>query len=351
MIWVSRLSECIRDIVSGTTRGAIWFTLLTTIFSFLITTDISAAERLSLLAGTYQDAAADIRSISSPGMIDGMSCDLLSTSQAIQASGALAVSDSMFLLSIPDVSIQAYRVSPGFAHVLRIVTQMPTGVWIDSNLASTLHLVVGESLSSSRGVLLVAGIFKWPNDGRDGRLTFSIVIPELAVGRFDECWIRAWPPADDSNDSLALESISSSEEVPSFAYAQINPSFGVGLSVSREWKYRPTRFATLSIAVASFIIAFASVRGRRLEHASALHAGIFKQDILIIANIETLAWSIPSLLTGSILAYVFASHVGVDYSIPVVLTSVAVFSMSILGTSTCVIMTKEKYLFQYFKTR
>ena len=79
-----------------------------------------------------------------------------------------------------------------------------SGVWVPRDVAKDFRLAVGSALRTREGTTRVAGVFDWPNDGRDTRFAYAFIVPVSAsASTFDECWVKRWP-ADGQMEKSAV---------------------------------------------------------------------------------------------------------------------------------------------------
>jgi hypothetical protein len=202
-------------------------------------------------------------------------------------------SSDLYLVAMPRIALQVWNASPGLAGVLGVDSPLAGGVWLDRGLADILDVRVGDRLATSQGVVLVGAIFDWPQDGRDQRLSFSILAPMAPAEPFDECWLKAWPVVD-GNDILLRSTILPEANSGSAAIGRVNTSLGVSLDSAELFRARLTRFVPLLLLATGLVLGYSVSTTRRLEYASAQHIGQTKTDQLIECAIETGAWALAS---------------------------------------------------------
>jgi hypothetical protein len=233
------------------------------------------------------------------------------------------------------------------------------GVWVSQDLADAIGLRLEHPMVPVKGgdMLRVDGIYDYPNDGRSPVLTYQIVSPTPVVGRFDECWELVWPDPDLAAPVLTLPAIPdfSGGEPARVSVGQVNTTLGLSFDGPARFAGLPLdamRFAGVGIAV---VIGFVSVRLRRLELASMLHAGVAKTAVALQVTIET-AWWLLLGLAPSVAAAAYAARAGnttewVTAFLPAALTLGAAAATAILGALAAIVLTREIHLFRYFKNR
>jgi len=348
------LGETRRDITSGTARVGLGFWALALVLILLSLADLLTISRLQTDAQHYQAAGAATRALVAKRSVAPAVCDALARTSSVAASGAMADGQAVRFSAMPTVAIQTYRVTPGFAGVLGI-DPAPGGVWMDDGLAGVLGVRVGAVLPTDRGNLLVTGVFAWPQDGRDQRLSFAVLTPEALTGSFDECWLRAWP-TQDANDLLLREAQKVRLDNPNPGMiGQVNTSLGTTLDSHGLYMTRLTQYVPLVLLVAGFALGYALARARRLQYASALHAGQAKSEQLLSCLLQTAAWAVPAAFVAGVGCWVAVVVVGVPglmTALPIVLRGPALgLCGALLGAFLGCLLTREKHLFRLFKTR
>jgi len=354
MRFAAILGEARRDVVSGTARVMVGFFTLLVIITLLGVADLLTISGLQTQATAFVDAGAATRGLGAKGQIDATVCENLSQVSTIQASGAVAAADPIRFSAMPTVAIQAYRVTPGFAGVVGVTDPIPGGVWVDQGLADVMGIKAGQHLTTSQGDALIGGVFAWPQDGRDQRLSFSMLIPQPAIGLFDECWLKAWPIVD-SNDILLRSTQIVSPNGGAALIAQINKSFGINLDANQLFTTRLTRFVPIVLLIAGLALGFVLTLTRRLEYASALHAGQSKGDQLATCTLETAAWAVPATLVAIISIWTTARALSMQ-DIPGLMAvdvrgPLLALIGAMLGALIGCAIAREKHLFRLFKAR
>ena len=135
--------------------------------------------------------------------------------------------------------------------------------------------------------------------------------------------------------------------------SQLNPSLGRSFDLNAELGKRTTRFAPLVALVGGLLFGIAGIYSRRLNLASALHAGATRFALASICLLESAVWAIGSVASVMLFAqlaslpidlshrHIFGTSVmeiGLLYSVGV--ASGALVSVGLIG---------ERRLFAYFK--
>jgi hypothetical protein len=226
---------------------------------------------------------------------------------------------------------------------------------VSSDIAKVYKATQGDTLATSIGRAKVAGVYVWPSDGRSIDLSGTIILPTLSQGTFDQCWIKVWPSNVASVALLSTTTVVSASHSVDATITQLNDTNGVSFKGEQLFRERSTRLAGLAAFLFGSFFGAMGIRLRKLELASALHAGVSKRDQLMISLIEVLLW----LLAASFVLLpilVWSSRIG--EGIPT-LTNVK-FGLRILllgalgvvvGTCLGVVQIREAQLFRYFQRR
>ena len=355
------LSEAARNIGHGTTRVVLFALLLGSIAGGLAVADALAVYTLESQAQTFRQSGAATRILQSESAIRGTVCDALANgSNSVSAAGALSETTPIDLAALPTTSIPAFRVSPGLVALMGGAPEH-AGAWISDTLAETLAVAPGEMLQTSTGMVTIAGIYPYPNDGRDNRLGFAMLIPVAADRTFDECWATAWPLGE-STDLLLRSSAFAPGSTDALQIGQLNKTLGATFHGALAFDSRITKFAYPLIAVAGLSLGWASIRARRLEHAAALHAGQRRPEQLTTIIVETATWGLLGSAIAGILLLV--PMIGSDLwgspapqpsttsVLPIVIAALPIaLGSALVGASIAAFTTRERHLFRYFKER
>lgn len=355
--------EAWRNVSTGATRGLVGIGVFVVVIGAIGWFQASSVVDVARQAQSFREAGAAIQVIALTDRIDGAQCDALSSYPGIAAAGALRQVEDLRLAASPSAALPTFEATPGMADVLR---QKPTtgavtsgGVWLSSDLADVLGVnaertvvavVSGASISAS-------GVFAYPSDGRLPTLAYTLVSPVPAQGAFDACWVEVWPEAASTVDLLSLPALPGAPGAdPEQPRAQqlnstLGTQFGARARLSRVPMWPITLGAVLLAAGLGIVLA----RMRRLELASALHAGLGPTALVLQVAFETILWLAVSVALLLPAEWVIAAYGNPDPTMPAfypaarttVLAAAAVFVAAILQTA----LTREKHLFRYFKNR
>lgn len=348
-------SEAFRNIATGTTAALVLALLLGAACTGLAVIDAQAINDLRERARRFVATGASVRTLSAKGQVDPVICDDLGGTGAIRSAGALAPTDPVTLLAAPANAVPGFRVTPGMGGVLGVRATSPTGVWISQDLATSLGTAPGGRLATSRGELVVAGTFAWPEDGRDMRLGYAVVQPVPAAARaMDECWADVWPSSPAADDLVRAATFVRPDAKDPMMIGQLNNSQGVALDTETAFLARPTRYVIPGCLAAGFVLGFAAARRRRLEYSAARHSGQRPVAQVATALLETGVWAVGGLVVAASALGLFLARSGdgspAAFAIDVAGPAVAVLG-SLLGTLAALTLVREDHLFRYFKER
>ncbi|GIF40799.1 hypothetical protein [Actinoplanes xinjiangensis] len=351
----SILSEAGRNLATGTSRALLFALLLAAITAGAAIMDARSIIGVQSRAADFVASGASIRVMVAPAMTDAAACERLGTIGGIRAAGALREADAVVLRTMNANPVPAYAVTPGLIAVLGGDPAAPAGAWLPAPLARTLGVQAGQELPTGSGTLTVAGLYEYPDDGRDSRLAYAALLPQPAAGSFDECWADIWPLSRDREQLLHAALAVDSSAADAVAVGQLNTSRGTRFDALGEFTARPTRFALPACALAGLLLGLIAVRIRRLELAAALHLGASRRDVLAIQVIETAAWAAAGVVLAAValLAGVVAAgstDAAAVYLVDVRGPAVAACA-TLIGAVLGVLTVRERHLFRYFKNR
>ena len=351
----SVLSEAAREVASSPGRvvglGLLFAVLTLCVWGL----DVRSVRQLVGEADAFRDSGSSVFVLSAPGGIDGAACEHLAGLQDIVSAGALRQPGRAGpgLTQLPAAAATSREVTPGFPAVIG-ARAGTSGALLARPLASELGAVVGSELSTSAGRVLVGDVYNYPEDGRDPTLQFAILIPVPATGVFDECWADVWPTDSVSRRLLgsALTAVGPQDSEP--ALTQLNPVHGQQFDGLTRLRQRPTGDARWLLTLGAAVLAFATVRARRLELASARHAGVRAIAQQLQLGCETSAWLlVGSVLVLPVVAYVARSSPSAQPTASqlAAATIAAGWVGALAGMTLGVWRAHEAALFKFFKDR
>lgn len=108
------------------------------------------------------------------------------------------------------------------------------------DVAKDFGLTKGSVMQTEQGTMSVAGVFDWPNDGRDTRFAYAFLVPVSASnGTFDECWVRQWPQSGQTEDVL-FSTLVASGSSSNAGVTQVNKSFDSHYDAQASYGQRMT---------------------------------------------------------------------------------------------------------------
>ena len=320
--------------------------------------------------------------ISAQGRIDPAACDSLGTLDGVRAAGATrAIDGKLVFAALPSTGVPIVEASPGAVGIFAgstlgtgarrgadgggaaatagTGTGRGEGVWLSSEAADPMRLHAGDAapLADGRSVD-VAGVYDWPDDGRQSGYSYTAVVPVPADSsdRFDTCWVRAWPVPDGIRSLLRSAVVgddSPGQEVP--VVSQLNTANGTTLDATALFADRLTAWTPWIALAAGVLLGAIAMRMRRLELASALHCGVPKTAMITQMLVETLVWTLAALaLVLPLFCWVWTDCVDADalaLTDALARAPVGAASGVLVGTLIGALAIRERNLFRYFKTR
>jgi hypothetical protein len=349
------VSEAGRNVATGTTRALLFGILLAAISAGLAIADARSILAVERDAADFVASGASVRVLVAADMTDAAACERLGTVSGVRSAGALRETDAVVLRAMAANPLPAYAVTPGLIGILGGDAAGPAGAWLPAELARTLGVRPGQELATTVGTLTVAGVYDYPDDGRDSRLTYAALLPEPATGSFDECWADVWPISK-AREQLLYSALSvdttSAEPV---TVGQLNTSRGTRFDALDQFNDRSTRYALPGCALAGLLLGFVAVRIRRLEIAGALHLGESRRALLATHLLETAVWSgVAAVLAACALT------IGVVLGQPTDAATVILIDVRgpaaaaltpLIGALLALCTVRERHLFRYFKNR
>lgn len=350
----SVLSEAFRNIVSGTSRVLLFAALLATATAALAIADARAVLDVQRSAAEFTAAGASVRLMVAKSTTDGAACERLAGVDGIRAAGALREAAPVVLRAMPANPVPAYAVTPGLIAVLG-GDGRAGGAWIPRQLASALAVRPGQVLATTAGAMPLAGVYDYPDDGRDLRPAYAVLLPQAPAGAFDECWADVWPVSAERAALLHTALVVDTGSRDPVTDAQLNNRLGDGFDGAARFAARPTGYAPVGAAALGLLLGFVAVWIRRLEIAGALHLGESRTALLATLLLESAAWaSAALLLAGCALVFGVVPGGVADpwdaYAVGARALGAAALCV-LCGTVLGVYAVRERQLFGYFKNR
>lgn len=352
----SAVSEAWRNLASGTSRAVLVAVLLMVGVGGLTVVDTVAVTSLIGQATAYETSGASTLILKTTAGVDGSACARLASVRGVIGAAAVTLDGpSMTLTKLPSQQVPTVRATAGLATILGVAPRR-AGVWIPRELAD----LVGarpDGLIGLGGVdVPVGAVYAHPDDGRRTGLGFAVVEPVPADGTFNECWVRTWPESELTTPLLlATRTTAGANGTEDSAITQWNTRHGRSFDGAARLASRPTRWSWVVAAGIGLLVGLGTTRARRLELASAHHAGVGASSILVTLVAEALVpvgllWGVMVpvglWLTRGIGAL---DRAGVTHLGWWILWSGSVGLL--LGTIGGALLTKERHLLRYFKER
>ncbi|WP_434316149.1 hypothetical protein [Leifsonia sp. P73] len=357
MRFSSLCREAGRNIATGTARFALLSVLLGVALGSLVFIDGMTTSGLIAAAERFRSSGAATETLVAEGRVDGEACEALSRLPGVTAAGALRSSASKITIAtLPDAPVPLHEVSPGFVGILTDRMGLPGGVLVPDELAETLGVSAGEVVASDAGPMPIAAVYDYPSDGRRAGFGYAILAVTNQARTYDECWAQAWPQLPNLRSLLlatVIPSDGADERKPQVS--QLNSSLGALFEGSAAFADRMTRLATPTAAAIAAGLGLVSVRSRRLQQASALHAGVTRSDLFALNLLEGGAWAGSAGAIGMGIVVAVAAtiapgdHVAVFQSLASI--PLAGVAGALVGVAMGTAAMSERQLFRYFKDR
>lgn len=347
--------EALANILSGTSRTIVYFSLALVVCGGLVLADALSVRGLIDEAVRYQQVGASTVTVIAPGRIDGAACDELRRADGVLEAGAVRKRAKEYSLpAVPNSPVPGYEVTVSFP----LASAGPSsGLLISGEVAEMLRLAPGDGFAIDADDARVAGVFDYPLDGRRAGFGWSILALVPENGIFDECWVRVWPENEELRTQLLQIVLPSRGDSNAGApeITQLNQTLGRSFTGQERFDARITRFAVPLVFAAGFGAALLAVRTRRLEVASNLHAGAAKRSILIQLTVEMLVWALPVAvliwLSGFALAFGSPPEDATHLRWQEGFSAGAFLLGALLGTAASAFSVNETHFFRYFKDR
>ncbi|TRW44395.1 hypothetical protein FJ693_13780 [Georgenia yuyongxinii] len=185
------------------------------------------------------------------------------------------------------------------------------GLTVDAELADSLgigHIPDRTYLAGKNTPIDVAATYAHPDDGRGSTLSGAALAIVVDNEPFDSCWVRFWPPTDNPLELMGPVT-NGSQAGGSGDLIQWNPTFGRSYDPAGEFRRLPLAGVAAAAAAIAALLAYAGVRLRRLELASARHVGMTQSSLVGIAVAEISLWLAPACVLA-LTALAFAATWG-----------------------------------------
>ena len=352
----SVLSEAWRNLSTGASRPLLVAFLAAAVLGGIAAVDVRTIVGLSAQATEFRDSGAAVNVMSAPGAISGQRCDALGDLPGVLGAGATRKAEEQAsFLTEPRSGITTVEATVGLAGVLGVTSGSGAGAWLSDQAAESLGAGAGTTLPTSLGPLTVTAEYPYPSDASDRSLAYAVVAPVPATGEFDSCWVFVWPPSP-AIDPLIRGTYDGDPAGQSTAtFSQLNTRLGAVLDGPGMFDGRGSSRAPVVAAVCGLLLGAGTIRARRLELASALHAQVPKSALVTQVWLELFAIVLAAVVITLPFTYFLAADGNPDPLWPAWsagLRAVAAGALSTLvGGGLAAAMTSEKRLFRYFKDR
>lgn len=357
------LREVTLNIVSGTTRALVFFSVLTVLLGTLVSMDAGATQRLIVDAQTFKDSGASILVLTSPQAVSGDACQALTEIPGVTASGALRASTSKLTLALlPASPVPVYEVTPTFGEVLGVHETPSSGALVPDDLLEALGARVGDRLTTDNGMLHAAAEYSYPADGRRNGFAWAALLPVAVPSdaeAFDECWVSAWP-FDTSLKKILLGVIdvnAAAVQGPAMSYevSQLNTRHGTSPRSAVDFTSRATALAPFAAIAIGWIAGAVSIRLRRLEFAGRLHHRARRSTVVALALLETSFWAFMAAGAAILPAVLVSLTLSHDDGVAVLTLAAATTAIgalsAVVGATITSLFVRERMLFRYFAER
>ncbi len=306
-------------------------------------------------------AMADVDTVVG-GTVDGGACDRLAQSSGvpIAQSGAVRTGEEITPLSTPSNALQSFEVTQGMLSLIAsngaVASPIDTsGIWVPTDVARDFGLTVGSTLATDHGNATVAGVYAWPNDGRDTRFAYAFLVPRAAsLGDYNECWIRQWPRSEPASN-LLYATLRVGNGQNQAGVVALNKGFDAHYDPYATYMARTTRWIPFLAALLGLAIGVIAVRMRRLEYAAALHSGESKPAQLLGICVETLVWAGLATAGSCALIAAYGVRMAVGDTAVVIATTcrapLALLCAVVLAALASGLCVRQSQLFRLFKRR
>lgn len=351
------LREAGRNIITGTTRFTLFATILTLTLTGFTVADATLIIQQIAAADHYRTAGGATQILTATGRIDPAACADLTQIPGVTAAGALRQSErKVTIATLPDAPVPTYEVTPGFPNVLGATRAVAAGAVASADVAHALGVTPGDILATDRGPLKISSTYNYPADGRRPGFGYALLAVTTDQSPYDECWVTAFPEITNLR-ALLFTTMQAGEPTSSDKpqLSQLNPSLGASFNGYGAFSSRITGSAAPVALIISTLIGFIAVRIRRLQLASALHAGIPRGDVVAFILLETAGWSAAAAAITVAAATWATSWAPAANASALAQTLVTIpltgFAGALIGALAATLATQERHLFNYFKDR
>lgn len=350
------VTEAAKDIATGTARTVSFFILLGVLFALLSCADLAITSSLIREAKVFKDSGAATITVSAEGRIVGQVCDAFEKMPGVEFSGAMRASEIKLVpVTLPRSPVDVYDVTQGFLDVIQATVTGAGGASFSGDVIEATGIRGDAELMTESGPVGIAGVYRYPADGRRSGFGWAGLIPDTYDDPYDECWVTMWPYNSDMRATLMTAVSASPSEDAKVVVSQLNTKHGSSFAGHDRFRARITALNPLVAAALGLLSALLAVRIRRLELAARLHDGASPGSLQGLLLIENLSWLVPSALVGSAIATWVTSDFPTTDSEALVAGAasggLAMIAGGVCGSIFGVLCVQERHLFAYFKDR
>lgn len=348
--------EAWRDISTGTARVARLGAALMLVVVGLTLLDLATIRGFVWQANQFRTSLATVTVLEAEGRIDGVTCEALGQLPGTTAAALRTLDPPLKPARLPATSVQTFETTASIAKLLQISEKTPSGVYASAAFAEALGAAPGQLVEFATGQATVAGVYTWDEtDGRRPGYGYSVLVPTAPDQPFDACWVETWPSNPDIVALSHLAVLPSGEDEHSAQVSQLNTSLGTHFDGPQLFTQRLTRYVPFAVAGFSLLLGILSVRLRKLEIASDLHAGVRYNALALKHLLEAWVWVMPCALGNHTAAALFAQYSQpgdkmISYFLAWTHIAVCLAGVS-LGVLLTLALVRERYLIRYFTTR
>jgi hypothetical protein len=351
------LREAWRDLATGAGSAVTCAAVLAVLLSSVGGLRTTAVVQDVRAAASFVASGAATQVFTAEGRVDGAACAALADDASVLASGAVRrVDDGLVVAALPGTSVPTYEVSGGFPVVVGVdgVIGGP-GVVASGEVADTLGVEPGQRIEAVDGAVPVAGVYAWPDDGRDPDLAYAVLAPVIDDGTpFDTCWATIWPEDDTAFAGLRRTLLPSTgtEDDARSTLGQLNPRSGTTFTPAVAPPSGAVETVVLGIGL---VVGIGAVVRRRLSIASDRHVGVNIGAQALGIGIQHGAWASVGAALAVAASVVLVRGLPVADAWPIVEHAVVLCALGFLGAVaggvTGVTFVRERALHRYFRTR
>ncbi len=351
-------TEAWRNVVTSTTKSGMLCALLVVLSGGLMALDALAVRSMIYQVRDFKAAGGSTLIINSADAIDGYACENLIHQPQVEAAGAIRRSQkSLQPQALPQTNIPLFNVTSGFTQIIAPDHSATTslGLLLSASAAKELQVEQGSNFGVQGQTVVARGIYSFPADGRASTLEYAALAETPTANIFDSCWVRFSQITEGSyqilRTSLAIQAPADAQ----VSIAQLNAKFGDQPAALLLYPKRASRYSAVFGLGIGIVLGFFAIRRRRLELASALHAGVPKKALLLQLMLETSFWVCAAVAICLPVAYYIATISPEEIDAALLGSELRTLAAAVvgvfLGTASAAAILRESQLFAYFKDR